>query len=252
MKKIYILAAVVVAGLVVFKLHNTGRLKIPVAITSHLPWKTAASAPMGRELPGRATVTRGTQVKITENVPVARESSDVTVVVSQQEDVAAPREIPSASEDVNARIERAMEAGQLLVAQRDALNAAATSAAKAAASPSGASVTNPGAAGTAAFAGTWDGTYDGPDSGALAIGVSSAGQISGAGVSSITGLKFTLSGQVSSSGQVEIAQSGAATAGGATSEGAQFVGKMAKNAAGTWSMPGMSLSGSWRASPRAR
>lgn len=101
----------------------------------------------------------------------------------------------------------------------------------------------PTPAGAAAYAGEWSGQFLGPDAGTVAIQVSEAGFVEGRGVSSITGIGFSLNGKVANNGKLDLVQ----TATGGTSTGATFSGTLSKvgRASGTWTMAAYNMSGTW-------
>jgi hypothetical protein len=101
----------------------------------------------------------------------------------------------------------------------------------------------------AAYAGTWDFTFNGDDSGGGTALVSPDGQVHGSGHSTSLDLDLELSGSVSADGTMSIE----APPAGAASTGASFIGKASgTQAAGTWRNEDAGMGGSWTARLSAR
>ena len=96
----------------------------------------------------------------------------------------------------------------------------------------------------AAYAGTWDFTFSGDDSGGGTAIVAPDGQIHGSGHSTSLDMELELSGNVSADGSMSME---ASPAGGA-STGASFIGKAnGSAAAGSWRNEDAGMGGSWTA-----
>lgn len=143
----------------------------------------------------------------------------------------------TSAEDVNARIEMAMELSKSMVNATTAAPAGAI-----AAKPSSSTVA-PASTGQAPYAGEWTGQFLGPDAGTVSIHVAESGVVQGQGVSTITGIGFSLGGKVSNNGKIDLVQ----TAAGATATGATFTGSLTRTgkASGTWAMAAYNVSGTW-------
>lgn len=88
-----------------------------------------------------------------------------------------------------------------------------------------------------AFAGQWDGTYTGDDSGIFSVTISNNGQINGNGYSTNWGESFSLSGTVNSNGSFNAGNS---------STGATFTGTIiGNNLTGNWNNPMAGESGTF-------
>ena len=140
---------------------------------------------------------------------------------------------PLGDEEVTSRIGMAVELSKVLVATNGAGLVAAPSKPAA-----GAQTAAP-----APYAGTWSGQFLGPDAGTVAVFVDENGVVQGDGVSTITGIGFSLVGKVTGAGKIEFSQT---TSGGA-STGATFIGALTKSgtASGTWSMADYNIKGTW-------
>lgn len=140
---------------------------------------------------------------------------------------------PRGDEEVTSRIGMAVELSKVLVATNGA--GLVTAPAK--------SVAAGQSSAPAPYAGNWSGQFLGPDAGTVAVFVDENGGVQGDGVSTITGIGFSLVGKVNSNGKIEFAQT---TAGG-TSTGATFSGTLTKSgtASGTWSMADYNIRGTW-------
>lgn len=103
--------------------------------------------------------------------------------------------------------------------------------------PEPASKEEPTPTDTLSFDGRWVGTYDGDDQGNIDITVAEDGKLSGKGLSSLTSTAFTITGEVSSKGEIVNA---------ATEIGAIFSGTLLdKTGTGTWVNLQSSVMGSW-------
>lgn len=99
------------------------------------------------------------------------------------------------------------------------------------------SLSDDGSGDVSDFAGQWDGTYTGDDSGIFSVTISSSGAISGNGYSTNWEESFTLSGSVNSNGSFNA---------GNTSTGATFTGTIiGNNLTGNWNNPAVDESGTF-------
>ena len=88
-----------------------------------------------------------------------------------------------------------------------------------------------------AYAGQWNGTYSGGDSGTFSVTISNSGGVSGIGYSAIHNVNFVLNGAVNSDGSFNA---------GDVSTGAAFNGMIEEDAvSGNWTNANLGISGTF-------
>lgn len=228
-KPMLIAGGVVIAGLLAFQAYSHGMLPMPSAISSMF---SSNAGPMKRDFP------RGGPDASAEEVAGTEALNDGTSPIpadAAATDAAPAGETEFVTEDVNARIARAMELSKTIVTTDSAQTSPATPAQPARVLEGG------------LYSTAWTGQYLGPDAGTISIAVQADGSVQGQGVSTLTGLGFTLTGKMQSNGQIELTQSAASLA----SAGAVFTGTLAKSGrgAGTWAVSSYNVSGTWELAP---
>jgi hypothetical protein len=226
-KKLLIGAGVITVALFGYKTFNGGSLGLPPALSS---WFSSESkGPMKKNFPSQANA--GSEQGVGQDVAGAELPGGANTAPAQA--ASTDSGTPSFSnEDVNSRIAQAVELSKDIV-----INGGAQAKSVSAAG-------NSGPAAVSTFGGHWRGKFAGPDAGSIALSVDPSGVVTGKGVSTMTGIEFTLSGKVLANGQIDLTQSSS----GVTGVGATFTGNMlAKEgkAGGVWTIAAYNVTGTW-------